>query len=141
MERSKLLGVVGIAVVLIAVGFAIGLMVNDGGEQENGGDGGDGGDTPSETDQTIEYRLTVTESADTYDFRVEFYGVVAGSLEMYLGDEPLLDGLGEPITRSWGAGEWVSFAYNKYYPEGKDFSYVEDNLRVVFPSYIDAVQL
>lgn len=137
MERSKLLGVVGIAVILVAVGFAIGLSVSD----DDGKDGGDGGDTPSGTDKTIEYRLVVTESADTYDFKVEFYGVVGGSLEVYLGDEPLLDGLGEPITRSWGAGEWVSFAYNKYYPEGKDFAYVEDNLRVVFPSYIDAVQL
>ena len=137
MERSKLLGVVGIAVVLIAVGFAIGLMVNDGGEQGSGGDGGD----VSETDQTIEYRLKLTEYPDGYGFTVEFYGVVAGSLEMYLGDEPLLDGLGEPITRSWGAGEWVRFSYGPDYPEGKDFSYVEDNLRVVFPSYIDAVQL
>lgn len=137
MEGSKLLGVVGIAVILVAVGFAIGLSVSD----DDGKDGGDGVDTPAETDQTIEYRLVVTESSDTYDFKVEFYGVVGGSLEVYLGDEPILDGLGEPITRSWGAGEWVSFAYNKYYPEGKDFSYVEDNLRVVFPSYIDAVQL
>lgn len=137
MERSKLLGVVGIAVILVAVGFAIGLTLGD----DGGKDGGDGGEKPSETDRTIEYRLVVTESSDTYDFKVEFYGVVGGSLEVYLGDEPLLDGHGEPITRSWGAGEWVSFAYVKYYPEGKDFAYVEDNLRVVFPSYIDAVQL
>ncbi len=137
MERSKLLGVVGIAVILVAVGIAIGLTLGD----DDGKDGEDGGDTPSRTDKTIEYRLVVTESSDTYDFKVEFYGVVGGSLEVHLGDEPLLDGLGEPITRSWVAGEWVSFAYNKYYPEGKDFSYVEDNLRVVFPSYIDAVQL
>ena len=137
MERSKLLGVVGIAVILVAVGIAIGLTLGD----DDGKDGEDGEDTPSGTDKTIEYRLVVTESSDTYDFKVEFYGVVGGSLEVYLGDEPLLDGLGEPITRSWGAGEWVSFAYNKYYPEGKDFAYVEDNLRVVFPPYIDAVQL
>lgn len=137
MERSKVLGVVGIAVILVAVGIAIGLMLGD----DDGKDGGDGGDTPSETDRTIEYRLVLRESPDHYSFTVEFYGDVAGSLEMYLGDEPLLDGLGEPITRSWGAGEWVSFSYGPDYPEGTDFAYIEDNIRVVFPSYIDAVQL
>lgn len=137
MEFNKALGVVGIAVVLIAVGFAIGLMVQDDGGQGSGGDGGDA----SETDQTIEYRLKLTEYPDGYGFTVEFYGVVAGSLEMYLGDEILSNRVGEPITRSWGAGEWVRFSYILDYPDGEDFAFIEDNLRVVFPSYIDAVQL
>ena len=137
MDTKQILGVIGIAVILIAVGFAIGLSVGD----DGGKDGGDGGEKPSETDRTIEYRLVLRESPDHYSFTVEFYGDVAGSLEMYLGDEPLLDGLGEPITRSWGAGEWVSFSYGPDYPEGTDFAYIEDNIRVVFPSYIDAVQL
>ena len=137
MERSKVLGVVGIAVILVAVGFAIGLTIGD----DDGKDGGDGGDTPSETDQTIEYRLKLTEYPDGYGFTVEFYGVVAGSLEMYLGDEILSNRVGEPITRSWGAGEWVRLSYILDYPDGEDFAFIEDNLRVVFPSYIDAVQL
>ena len=136
METSRILGIAGIAIILIAVGFAAGLMLNDGGDDQ-----GDGGDGSSEVDRTIEYRLTLRESPDHYAFEVEFYGVVAGSLEMYLGDEPLLDGLGEPITRSWSADTWVSFAYGPDYPEGKDFAYVEENIRVVFPPYIDAVQL
>lgn len=135
METSRILGIAGIAIILIAVGFAAGLMLNDGGD-----DRGDGGDS-SETDRTIEYRLTLRESPDHYSFTVAFYGDVGGSLEMYLGDEPLLDGLGEPITRSWSAGEWVKFSYGPDYPEGKDFAYVEDNIRIVFPSYIDAVRL
>lgn len=135
METNRILGIAGIVIVIAAACFAAGLMFND-----NGDDQGDGGD-PSETDRTIEYRLTLRESPDHYSFEVEFYGVVAGSLEMYLGDEPLLDGLGEPITRSWSADTWVSFAYGPDYPEGKDFAYVEENIRVVFPPYIDAVRL
>lgn len=137
MERSKVLGVVGIAVILVAVGFAIGLSVGD----DGGKDGGDGGDTPSGTDRTIEYSLVLREYPDGYGFTVRFIGTVAGSLEMYLGDEPLLDGLGEPITRSWSVGDRVDFSYGPEYPEGKDFAYVKANLRVVFPSYIDAVQV
>ena len=137
MERSKLLGVVGIAVILIAVGFAIGLSVGD----DGGKDGGNGGDTPSGTDKTIEYSLVVREYPDSYGFTVKFIGTVAGSLEMYLGDEPLLDGRGDPITRSWGVGERVDFSYRLYYSDDMDFTSVEANLRVVFPSYIDAVQV
>lgn len=137
MERSKLLGVVGIAVILVAVGIAIGLTLGD----DDGKDGGDGGDTPAGTDKTIEYSLVLREYPDGYGFTVRFIGTVAGSLEMYLGDEPLLDGLGEPITRSWGVGERVDFAYGLDYPDDKDFAYVNANLHVVFPSYIDAVQV
>ena len=137
MERSKVLGVVGIAVILVAVGIAIGLMLGD----DDGKDAGDGGDTPSKTDRTIEYSLVLREYPDGFGFTVKFIGTVAGSLEMYLGDEPLLDGYGEPITRSWGVGERVDFSYGPDYPDGKDFAYVEANLRVVFPSYIDAVQV
>lgn len=136
METSRILGIAGIAIILIAVGFAAGLMLNDGGDDQ-----GDGGDGSSEVDRTIEYRLKLTEYPDGYSFEVAFYGDVGGSLDMYLGDEPLLDGHGEPITRSWSAGEWVKFAYAPDYPEGMDFAYIEDNIRVVFPSYIDAVQL
>lgn len=136
METNRILGIAGIAIILIAVGFAAGLMLKDGGD-----DRGDGGDGSSEVDRTIEYRLTLREYPDGYGFTVKFIGIVAGSLEMYLGDEPLLDGHQEPITRSWSIGERVDFSYSLDYPEGKDFAYIENNLRVVFPSYIDAVQV
>lgn len=132
---DRILGIAGIAIILIAVGFAAGLMLNDGGD-----DRGDGGDA-SETDRTIEYRLTLREYPDGYGFTVKFIGTVAGGLEMYLGDEPLLDGHQEPITRSWSVGERVDFSYSLDYPEGKDFAYIENNLRVVFSPNIDAVQV
>ena len=115
MDTKQILGVIGIAVILIAVGFAIGLSVGD----DGGKDGGNGGDTPSGTDKTIEYSLVVREYPDSYGFTVKFIGT----------------------ARSWGVGERVDFSYRLYYSDDMDFTSVEANLRVVFPSYIDAVQV
>lgn len=140
MDAKQILGVVGIAVILIAVGFAIGLSVGDDDGKDDQGNGG-GDDTPG-SDYVLEYGLNLIEHPDGFTFELGFTPDMVGEYALYLDGAPLLNGLDQPIRGSFGPDSGHVFvSYRCEYPEGFTFEDVEDSIEVQFSPYIDAVRV
>ena len=136
MDTKHVLGVVGIAVILVAVGFAIGLSVGD----DDGKNAGDGGSSGSDK-TSLEYRVDLREYPDGYGITIRFSAPESGSFRAYLGDEPLLNRIGEPIAYSWSGASYEAPAWSLDYTPGQDFQYIQDNIRIEFSSNFDAIQV
>ena len=115
-------------VAIVGVALAVGLS------------GDDSEDGPERVQQ--DYWVELSEWADGFDLDIRLNGASPGSLTVYVGDEVLLNVLGEPVYTDWGTGERVRLAYLFYFEEGQDFEYIQDNLRIEFdvPSYVDLVR-
>ena len=126
---NKTIAICVIALVtIVGVALAVGLSGND------------GGDGPERVQQ--DYWVELSEWADGFDLDIRLNGASPGSLTVYVGDEVLLNGIGEPVYTDWGTGERVHLSYLFYFEEGQDFEYIQDNLRIEFdvPSYVDLVR-
>lgn len=136
MDTKQVLGVVGIAVILVAVGFAIGLSVGD----DDGKDGGDGGSSGSETNR-VEYRLVLSDAGTSYDIDIRFSAPVSGSYQLYVGDEPLRNDEGEILGESWTGAQWVHGMWWAPYEPGQSFDDIEILFHVEFSSNLDPVRV
>lgn len=121
-KTSVAIGVVALVVIVAAVALAMGA-------------GDDGGDGPEKVRQ--DYHLELTEYADGYGLEITLTGQSWGVVELYLGDDPLLDGKGNPIYREWSEGERVRIGYGLYYPDGYDFERIQSDLRLEFSVNIE----
>ena len=139
METSRILGIAGIAIILIAVGFAAGLMFNDGGD-DDGKDGGDGGSSGSETNR-VEYRLDLQDHITIYSIDSRFSAPVSGSYQFYVGDEPLRNDEGEILGESWTGAQWVHGMWWAPYEPGQSFDDIEILFNVEFSSNLDPVRV
>ena len=137
MDTKHVLGVVGIAVILVAVGFAIGLSVGD----DDGKDAGDGGSSGSDK-TSLEYQVELRNYPDGYyGLTIKFDAPEAGSFRIYLGDEPLENRIGEPIVYRWSSPIYDAPAWMLEYEPGQNFQYIQDNIRIEFSSNFDAIQV
>ena len=137
MDTKHVLGVVGIAVILVAVGFAIGLSVGD----DDGKDGGDGGSSGSETSNRVEYRLELQDNVTAYSIDIRFSAPVSGYYHFYIGDEPLRNVEGEILGESWTGVQWIHGMWWAPYEPGQHFDDIEREFNVRFSSNIDAVRV
>lgn len=102
--------------------------------------GGDnGGDSPEPIRQ--EYWMDLADEGDGYyTIGVGFYPRADGAVYVNLGDDRLLDNLGNPIWERFTEDDgWVSIQYRLAYPEGHGFDYVEDNIIVFFSPGLEGV--
>ena len=121
---NKAIAICVIALVaIVGVALAVGLSGNE------------GGDGPEKVRQ--DYHLELTEYADGYGLEITLTGQSWGVVELYLGDDPLLDGKGNPIYREWSEGERVRIGYGLYYPDGYDFERIQSDLRLEFSVNIE----
>jgi hypothetical protein len=121
---NKTIAICVIALVaIVGVALAVGLSGNE------------GGDGPEKVRQ--DYHLELTEYADGYGLEITLTGQSWGVVELYLGDDPLLDGKGNPIYREWSEGERVRIGYGLYYPDGYDFERIQSDLRLEFSVNIE----
>lgn len=126
-KTSVAIGVVALVVIVAAVALAMGA-------------GDDGGDGPERVQQ--DYWMELTEHVGGFDLDIRLNGASPGSLTVYVGDEVLLNRIGEPVYVDWGTGERVHLSDLYYFSTGQDFEYIQDNLRIEFdvPSYVDLVR-
>lgn len=131
---DKALGIAGIAIILIAVGFAAGLMLNDNDDQ---------GDEPSPGSETnrVEYKLVLSDAGTIYCIDIYFSAPVSGFYHLYVGDEPLTNDEGEILGESWTGAKWVHGGWWSSYEPGQDFDDIERLLNVRFSSNLDPVRI
>lgn len=121
---NKTIAICVIALVaIVGVALAVGLSGND------------GRDGPEKVRQ--DYHLELTEHTDGYSLKITLIGQSWGVVELYLGDDPLLDGRGDPIFREWSDGDYVRIWYRLFYPEGYDFERIQSDLRLEFSVNIE----
>lgn len=137
MDTKHVLGVIGIAVILVAVGFAIGLSVGD----DDGKDAGDGGSSGSETSNRVEYRLELQNNVSIYSIDVYISAPVGGYYQLYIGDEPLRNDEGEILGESWTGARTIHGMWWAPYEPGQSFEDVEQQLNVRFSSNLDPVRV
>ena len=126
---NKTIAICVIALVaIVGVALAVGL---------SGNDGGDGQERVQQ-----DYWVELSEWTDGFDLDIRLNGASPGSLTVYIGDEVLLNRIGDPVYIYWGTGERVHLSDIYYFSTGQDFEYIQDNLRIEFdvPSYVDPVR-
>ena len=127
---------IGIVVIVAVVGVAaaVGLSLNDGGNE------GNGGDTPGTVQQ--EYWVEIAETADGFSLDVRLTAVTDGYFTVYIGNDVLLSRSNMPVIQIWKAGDQVHLSDTYDLGFGRDYDYIEENLDIRFdvPSNVELVR-
>ncbi len=137
MDTKHVLGIIGIAGIVVVIAAAAGYMLTQDGGQDDGGDSSDDGRT------VLEYTLNVRDAGGggEYYFDVHFKADVPGSFTVYLGNSPIILPYGNTMTERWHSSVNFDRDYSGFYEAGQDIEYVQANLHLVFSSNIDAIRV
>lgn len=130
------IGIVAL-VAIVGVAAAVGLSLNDGGNDGNGGDGGDDTGTVQQ-----EYWVELAKTADGFSLDVRLTAVTDGYFTVYIGNDILLSRSNIPVIQIWKAGDQVHLSDTYDLGFGRDYDYIEENLDIRFdvPSNVELVR-